>query len=657
MKSGQTAASKRSGMAVKLARCLLMPLLVLSLVLMPLGSTSTLQTAWAWTLPSLPGRQAGANGPQPLAPAPPGGRLQEVAAPVAVQQLQQALAEHLPQITISSPRDGATLPDGPWTLKLKLRDWPLADAGPLGLGAHVVVQIDDQPPQHIATGEGQQPSTTNPSGERELVLKQAPLTPGSHRLTVYAARPWGEAVKSPGAVRQIRLHRLAANPLSLPAAGTAQLLPVSPEASNGGEPLLLDWLLLDAPLQNLRDGDASWRLKVTINGDSFLVDQAVPLWLRGWKSGRNILQLELLDGLGAPLNPPFNSFVEAIDLAAPGADPATKPRWLQGRLSTDELAILLGDKAPPAIEPEPESVTDQEPQPEPQPEPEPDTEAESKATVEPAPDADATPAPEPEQTPDTPSPSGPDPGGADRTQAPAEADGSSAATTTLPPQPPAVTAEQPEPAAQQQGPASAEHAEADTDTAAVDTISPPSAIDADANQDQGHGANSGEPPNDEENPNETGSRGAPALNQTTDKQEGSQDSIEPDRSASSNTGSGGSLSEDDIPSARGIDTPEPGSSSPTPQTSARRPDPARPSDPEPSGLEGSPLPPAAPQASPAPGVERSATGPTIMLEPAPKSSPETRLEGAARDLVNPDGTLIQPPAQGPLAKLSQLLQR
>jgi len=46
-----------------------------------------------------------------------------------------------------------------------------------------------------------------------------------------------------------------------------------------------------------------------------------------------------------------------------------------------------------------------------------------------------------------------------------------------------------------------------------------------------------------------------------------------------------------------------------------------------------------------------------MLEPAPKSSPETRLEGAARDLVNPDGTLIQPPAQGPLAKLSQLLQR
>ena len=39
-----------------------------------------------------------------------------------------------------------------------------------------------------------------------------PLNPGSHRLTVYAARPWGEVVKSPGASRQIRLvrYRMAA---------------------------------------------------------------------------------------------------------------------------------------------------------------------------------------------------------------------------------------------------------------------------------------------------------------------------------------------------------------------------------------------------------------------------------------------------------------
>ncbi|MFZ9270915.1 MAG: hypothetical protein ACO23C_06670 [Prochlorococcaceae cyanobacterium] len=312
------------------------------------------QAAWGLSWPSL-GRpeQAGEQPEQMLAPQPPAGRLQEVQPPVAVQQLQQALADRTPHVEILSPRDGATLADGPWQLKLKVRDWPLADGGALGLGAHVVVQIDDQELQRVSGAEAEPWQPANRSRERSLVIPQGPLGPGSHRITVYAARPWGEAVKSPGAAQQIRLHQLAANPQSLPAPGSPQLLPVSPDAANGAEPLLLDWLLLDAPLQHLRDGDGSWRLRVTINGDSFVLDQAVPLWLRGWKSGRNTLQLELLDGSGAALNAPFNSFVKAIELATPGSTPdAAKPRWQLGRLSNDELAILLGEQPPTPPEPE-----------------------------------------------------------------------------------------------------------------------------------------------------------------------------------------------------------------------------------------------------------------------------------------------------------------
>ncbi len=319
----------------------------------------------------LPGRRAPAADAPPLAV----GRSsqQEVAPPLAVQQLQEALDGRRPRLEILSPADGALLPAGPWTLRLQVEDWPLVDAGPLGLGPHLVVQLDGDPPLPL-TGT----STT-----------MRPLEPGSHRLTVYAARPWGEAVKGPGAQRQIRLHRVAANPLSQPAPGSPQLIAVSPRGTAAGTPLLLDWLLLEAPLQNLRSGDASWRLRVSLNGDSFLVDQQTPLWLEGWRSGSNAIQLDLLDGLGEPLNQPFNSLVTEVILE-PGA---AAPRWQGGRLQPGELAILLGEAPPPAaLEPEPET--------EPMPEPEPETAADPAPEVATGAVSGAGPAPAAELDPE-----------------------------------------------------------------------------------------------------------------------------------------------------------------------------------------------------------------------------------------------------------------
>ncbi|KAF0652353.1 hypothetical protein L107_15737 [Cyanobium sp. Copco_Reservoir_LC18] len=292
---------------------------------------------------SLPGRRSPAA--PPASPAMGRSSQQEVAPPLAVQQLQEALEARRPRVEIVSPADGALVPAGPWTLQLRVEDWPLVDAGPLGLGPHLVVQLD---------GDAPLPLTATTTTMR-------PLEPGSHRLTVYAARPWGEAVKSPGAQRQIRLHRVAANPLGLPAPGSPQLIAVSPRGTAAGTPLLLDWLLLEVPLQNLRSGDASWRLRVGINGDSFLVDRQAPLWLEGWRPGSNAVQLDLLDGLGEPLNPPFNSLVGEVILE-PGGE---APRWQQGRLTPSELAILLGEAPPPpAAEPEQAAEADAPPVPE-----------------------------------------------------------------------------------------------------------------------------------------------------------------------------------------------------------------------------------------------------------------------------------------------------
>ena len=308
-----------------------------------------------------------------LSPQRPSGRLQEVAPPAAVQQLQAALADRAPLVAILEPRDGSSLGSGPATLRLQVRDWPLVDAGPLGLGPHVVVQLDDQPPLRL-TGPAAGPTPV------ELQLDLPPLSPGSHRITAYAARPWGEAVKSPGAWDQIRVHRVAANPLAIPAVGSPQLIPVSPAELGSQQPVLLDWLLLDAPLQGLRDNDGSWRLRVTVNGDSFLVDQNAPLWLKGWQGGSNSLVLELVDGQGAPLNPPFNTVVRELVLNTAG--PA--PIWQQGSLAPNVLAQLLGTLPPPPAEPAEPAPSQEAPSPRAETPPEPTPEPTPAGTPPPA---------------------------------------------------------------------------------------------------------------------------------------------------------------------------------------------------------------------------------------------------------------------------------
>ena len=338
--------------------------------------------------------------PAPLPVQGPSGRLQEVAPPAAVQQIQAALAERQPQVSIQIPRDGSDLPAGPVKLQVQVRDWPLVDAGVLGLGPHLVVQVDDLAPQRLTTSRSGQFPT-------RLDAELPPLGPGSHRLTAYAAKPWGEVVKSPGAWDQVRVNRVAANPLATPQLGTPQLIGVSTADLAGREPVLLDWLLIDAPLQGLRDNDGSWRLRVTVNGDSFLVDQNSPLWLKGWHSGSNSVLMELVDGRGAPLNPPFNTLVSEVTINSSSPTPS----WQRGHLDASELAQLLGEEPATlaAPEPEPEPVPEAPveaieisptPASEPQSPPEPEASPEPESPAEPEPLIEPEPLPEQEQLPE-----------------------------------------------------------------------------------------------------------------------------------------------------------------------------------------------------------------------------------------------------------------
>lgn len=289
------------------------------------------------------------------------GALQEVSPPAAVQQLNERFTQWTPKVEVLAPADNAMLAAGTWELSLRIKDWPIADAGALGLGPHLVVQVDDEQPLRLHSEQ---------AAER---IAMPELRAGSHRITVYAAKPWGEAVKSPGASHQIRVHRVARNAAELPASGSPQLIATAPNSLQQMEPVLIDWLMLDAPLQNLRDDDTRWRLRITVNGDSFLVDRQTPIWLKGFQRGSNAVQLELLDGRGDPLNPPFNSLIREVVISN---DPPAP--WQGGNLNADVLGRLSGEA--PAAEPEPAPATNLAPAAE---------TAQQEAVQEAEPDADA----------------------------------------------------------------------------------------------------------------------------------------------------------------------------------------------------------------------------------------------------------------------------
>ena len=335
-------------------------------------------------LPTWP-LQRGSNQDTSLSSQSPSGRLQEVAPPGAVQQLREKLQRYQPNLRLVSPTEDNVINADSVDLVLDVRDWPVSRDIELGLGPHVVVQIDNQPPRQLDELDG-----------NRVRLRIDGLSAGSHRFSAWAAYPWGEAIKTPGANLQGRFHLWQRVEGTQPEDDAPWLVPVTSSASPALQPLLLDWIIWNAPLQNLRDGDGRWRLRLSVDGDSFLVDQQEALWLKGSPSSAgSLVQMELLNGVGEPISPEFNN-----QLIHQSGKKTAPPTWLKARLTEDELARLSGTPLIPAEDLVPEAKATPEPieERETKPEAQPVVTAESLTE---SPDVDeATASPKPEASPE-----------------------------------------------------------------------------------------------------------------------------------------------------------------------------------------------------------------------------------------------------------------
>jgi len=206
-------------------------------------------------------------------------------------------------------------------VRLQVRDLPIFKNSELELGPHLHVIVDNQP--YIAMYDLNQP----------LTLED--LEPGTHTLRVFAARPWHESFKNAGAYAQTTFHVFTKTQNNNLDPALPLLTYSRPKGTYGAEPILLDFYLTNAPLRlvTTENSAGDWRIRCTINGSSFVLDSWQSVYLKGFKPGKNWVQLEFIDSQGNSVKNVFNNTIRTIVYEPNSKD--TLSQLVTGKLSAD----------------------------------------------------------------------------------------------------------------------------------------------------------------------------------------------------------------------------------------------------------------------------------------------------------------------------------
>lgn len=272
-------------------------------------------------------------------------KIAEVSPPEVIQQLRQSLEMHRPQVTILSPQPDEVLQDPTVNVRLQVQDLPVFKNEELNLGPHLNVILDNQPYIRVYN-------------LKDLLIL-SDLAPGTHTLRVFATYPWDESFKNEGAYAQTTFHIFAKDNNNSPALDQPLLTYNTPQEVFSAEPVLLDFYLTNAPLHVVAQAKqqaniADWRIRCTINGESFILDRWQPLYLQGFRPGRNWVQLEFIDEQGNSLPNVFNNTIRVATYEPTAKDILGK--LVKGQISVAEARGIVEPNyinTSPIIEPTP----------------------------------------------------------------------------------------------------------------------------------------------------------------------------------------------------------------------------------------------------------------------------------------------------------------
>ncbi len=265
-------------------------------------------------------------------------KLAEVAPPKLIQQLNQSLQQYQPQVKIISPQENQVISDGNLKVNLQVFNLPVFKDQEYETGPHLHLILDNEPYRSIY--DVSQPITLEN------------LAPGSHTLRVFAVKPWGESFKNDGSYDQITFHVFTKSNDNTPDSKLPLLTYNNPKGGYGAEPIMIDYYLTNAPLhlvaqQNPDDNIADWRIKVTVNGESFFVDSWQSIYLKGFQTGNNWVQLEFIDEKGKEIANVFNDTVRVINYQPKGED--TLSKIVRGDLTLDKVKGIVDPSYKPVI--------------------------------------------------------------------------------------------------------------------------------------------------------------------------------------------------------------------------------------------------------------------------------------------------------------------
>jgi len=268
----------------------------------------------------------------------------EVSPPAEIQRLSRLLEGYEPQVSIVSPKLDQVLDDTQVSVKFDVKNLPIFKNADFGLGPHIHVTLDNQ--EYKAVYDLNQTATFDH------------LSAGTHTIRAFASRPWHESFKNQGAYAQTTFHVLTKTDENTPAAKTPLLTYSRPVGSYGAEPIMLDFYLQNAPLHLLgkdlakaEDINNDWKVRATIDGQSFTFDRWEPMYLKGFKQGKNWVKLELIEEDGDAIANAFNSTAHLINFQPNGQD--TLSRLVSGEKIANIDVIVNPDYVPPTPEPSP----------------------------------------------------------------------------------------------------------------------------------------------------------------------------------------------------------------------------------------------------------------------------------------------------------------
>ncbi|MGL5943989.1 MAG: hypothetical protein ACRC2S_27195 [Waterburya sp.] len=258
--------------------------------------------------------------------------LAETPTPTIIKELNKQLEQYNPQVKIIAPQPKQIINQTNVSIQLQVDDLPLFQDDQLKLGNHLNLILDNEPARPIY------------NLDKSIILEN--LTPGTHSLRVFAARPWNESFKNDEAYAQTTFSILTETNDNQPDPSLPLLTYNNPTGTLGAEPIMLDFYLTNAPLHAIAKNNPrlkDWRIKATINGTSFLLENWQPVYLTGFNKGENWIQLELIDEEGSSIENTFNNTVRVINYDPQQTD--TLAQLVTNKISLAEAQQIVEPKS------------------------------------------------------------------------------------------------------------------------------------------------------------------------------------------------------------------------------------------------------------------------------------------------------------------------